>query len=629
MDDRRSEVVPWAGAPWTPRDWQARALPAVLASLNTDRRSVVSAVMGSGKSVLIAEVVRQHLGEDAVVITTPTQALVAQLAETLGQRIGPDRVGQYFTRVKHADRQVIVACNPSAPALAEELHKQDRGVGLWIADEVHRTEAKQMLEASQALQPARQLGFTATPFRSDDRERLRLWDSVAFRYSLAEAVQDQVLVPWSVLPWNGQGDDDLDAVCLDLIRKHGHGPGMVNAPDIGDAENFKHYLVSKGIQTGVVHSRKPPEKNRAALAALEAGELNCVVHVNMLAEGVDLPWLRWLCLRRPVSARVRFIQEVGRVLRASPGKERAYLLDPHDLFGAFGWSFEEALGEWNDSKGPPREPVERESIIMRSPAATATDHLSAYCRRLLLPLQAAGWASASRVVATSWRRDMPTAKQLNYLRTCRRWKPWRWLPGEHRQNVARLMARASVLTSGAVSDLIAISQAVSKYRDYPVDADVVDLPPERLIDALHTGPAAGNGDPHWYAAGVWLQDHPRVAFVVFHGGRVIRCWVQDRQPDEDWTALQLVAIRAALHLAASRGQDDVVVVTHSSLAAAIVNQECVPLKPTIQVAARALKGRFQSMSYRADVVSRDDHPAPQYGFRALRKPASQVSVEEV
>ncbi len=616
---------PWDGAPWTPRRWQAAALPAVLAELDAGRRSIVSAVMGSGKSVLIAEVAHQWLGGDTVVITTPTQALVDQLAGTLRERLGDDQVGRFFTHAKEIDRPVVVACNASAALLAAELSFRKRTTGLWIADEVHRTETAQMLQAALTLQPHRQLGFTATPFRSDDRERLRLWDSVAFRYSLADALRDQVLVPWSVVPWDGEGDDDLDAVCLRLIRHHAQGPGMVNAADIGDAEQFARLLNERGLRADTVHSRRSASDNAAALAALEGGDLDCIVHVNMLAEGVDLPWLRWLCLRRPMCARVRFIQEVGRVLRAAPGKDRAVLLDPHDLFGAFGWGFGEALGEWEREKGAPREPVEREPGEMRS--ATATDPLSAYCRRLLLPLQAAGWASASKVVADEWRRDLPTDKQLDYLRVCRRWRPWRWLPGDHARLVADLLGRPGDLTRGAVSDLIAISQALSQRRAYPVEAGVVELPAAGVIAGLARGEASGNGDPRWYVAGVWTSDHAEVAIVVFHGGRVVGTWTRRRRLDEDWTALQVAAIHAGLHLAARRERAPIVIATQCSLAAAVANRETAPIKPALRRALRALESRFGTLSFRVEVIAADANPAPLYGFRALRRSGPPAPVE--
>ncbi len=614
-----TRTEPWEDAPWTPRTWQAAALPPVLDTIEAGKRAIVSAVMGSGKSILITEVAHQHLGRDAIVVTTPTQALVDQLAGTLSQRLGTDRVGRYFSRAKDADKPVVVACNASAPAVAEALAEQGRRVGLWIADEVHRTETAQMLQAARALQPAAQLGFTATPFRSQDHERLRMWDEVAFRYSLADALRDEVLVRWTVIPWDGEGDDDLDSVCLQMIRLHGDGPGMVNAADIGDAEGFAELLRNHGIDADTVHSRRSPDDNAAAIAALEAGDLSCIVHVNMLAEGVDLPWLRWLCLRRPVSARVRFIQEVGRVLRASPGKDRAILMDPHDLFGAFGWNLAEALGEWEDKPhGEPRGPyAQREPSTMRSP--TATDEWTAYCRRLLLPLQAAGWASTRSIASCVWRRELPTDKQMRYLQVCRGWRPWAWLPGDHAQLVANLLSHPGQLTRGAVSDLITVSKALSQHRAYPVDADVVDLPGQQVTTGLTRGRAAGNGDPRWYVAGVWLKDQPEIAVVVFHGGRVAGTWTMPRHRADDWTALQVTAIRAGLHLASQQGSEPHVLVTSSTLAAAVANREASPRKRPILDAMRQLDARFRRLDYRVEVIESGDNPASQYAFRTLRR----------
>ena len=47
--------TPWNGSAFKPRKWQAEALPEIIKQIKGMQRPIVSAIMGSGKSVLIAE----------------------------------------------------------------------------------------------------------------------------------------------------------------------------------------------------------------------------------------------------------------------------------------------------------------------------------------------------------------------------------------------------------------------------------------------------------------------------------------------------------------------------------------------------------------------------------------------
>ena len=113
----------WDGSPWTPREWQATALDAVLVELTAGKRTIVSAVMGSGKSILIAELAarRRAAGDATILVTAPTRVLVEQLSSTLRERLGDDMVGRYYTSAKEPDRGVVVACNNSAETVGEAV----------------------------------------------------------------------------------------------------------------------------------------------------------------------------------------------------------------------------------------------------------------------------------------------------------------------------------------------------------------------------------------------------------------------------------------------------------------------------------------------------------------------------
>lgn len=474
-------MIPWADAPLPPRRWQAEALPLIIDAVRSGTRTVVSAVTGSGKSILIAELLavaleRSGPRHQALIVGTPTQALVEQLAATIGERVGHERVGRYYGRAKQADRDVVVTCYPSVPQLRHALLASGRKPVLLVSDEVHRTQGDVIRAAVADLAPSSAIGFSATPYRADDKETLELWASIAYQYSLGDAWRDGVLVPFQVIPWDGAGDaKDVDAICLRLIQEHAPpGPGIVSALDIGDAEGYAGYLVAHGIPAAAIHSRLPPAVQEEHLAGLLDGSLRALVHVSMLSEGVDIPSIRWMCLRRPVRSRVRFVQEVGRSLRtlrepdAWGQKDRAYLLDPHDLFGRMGISHPAALGEpetREERAAREKEPDDEVEFLGRDmPAAVAVDRVSSWSRQLLLVLQAEGLAQTSRYSPQGedepgWRQRRASPQQIHALQRM----SWarRYLPEEHRDGVAWACGQGGRLRRGAASDLLSILGAVA------------------------------------------------------------------------------------------------------------------------------------------------------------------------
>lgn len=463
-------VSPWAGALWTPRDWQSRALPHIGQAMRDGKRAIVSAATGSGKSILLTEVAYLHSAvaqpDEVVVVSTPTQSLVKQLAETIAARAGAKNVGMYYGRRKQAGR-IVVTCNPSLGALDADLATRGRRVRLLIADECHGTEAETLKVAIPALDPRWTLGFTATPFRSVATESLSLWDDICFRYTLGDALRDKVVVPWRTVNWDGRGNSSTNDLCIELIKAHGRGPGIVSAMNVQDAESYADKLTAAGVPAMAIHGYLPESEQTSRIERLLAGEFRALVHVQLLTEGVDIPPLRWLCMRRPVGARVRFIQELGRVIRAWEGKDHAVVMDPHDLFGAFGVATEPKLGEL-EQLDRQLESMERNreggggSKPVELPPAKAIDVATRWSRQLLIAMQAEGLAAADAIKVDHWRTRRPSDRQIKTLVKMGRTFA-RHLPDEHRHAVLALSreAVARKLQRGAVSDLIDILSAVA------------------------------------------------------------------------------------------------------------------------------------------------------------------------
>lgn len=552
---------PWLG--WTPRRWQAEALPVALDAIERGVAGVIRAATGSGKSLVQAELVAELLEglapDERIVVTVPTQKLVRQLAATIEERV-PGAVGQYYQYAKQIERQVIITCHPStyhgwvecpectrreAGAFVREIQgeelevarrvwveSQAAGVDLehacaaplshqgairvlaegrlawdllraglrvkvWIADECHQTECDLLHNWARWARPERVLGFTATPWRSSEYESLTLFDELIYDYGPSCAMQDGVVVIPETRTYGGHLEE-CDEICVEMIQQvlaeRPGAPGVVSAVTCDDADRFAEVLDQEGIRAAAIHSKiGGRDEQTERLDQLERGELDCLVHVNMLAEGVDFPWLQWLCLRRPTSSRVRFCQEVGRVVRTHPGKDGAVVLDPHDLFGSLGLDYEAVLGgELAEESGEvdqlaeefarelaeefgldPDEPADLRRGIRRPPVV---DAMRSWLRRTALRLRCAGYAEL-KVASTHWRAHSISERQAQTVeRTIRRRGLIEAAGQLHESQRVLLRAsivatRAEALLKGDVSDLLTILFVLLEQGCLPMDSE--------------------------------------------------------------------------------------------------------------------------------------------------------------
>lgn len=451
-----------------PRQWQINAFEAVKNHFQTQSDSgIVSAVMGSGKSILIAAIASgMPLEKDEViVISTTTEHLVEDFYGEMRKAVSG--TGVWYGRMKRMGK-IIVTCVPSVSTLSARLKALNQRVKLWIADEAHKTECDSILGCYEALSPKYSIGFTATAFRSIHKETISLFDKIIYKYSIGNALADGCIVPWKIENWLQEQPDDLNIMYLAMI-KNAQGPGLINANDIADAEQFAKYLNEQGIKAAAIHSKLKKYRQKAILSDLKEGRLSAIVHVNLLAEGANFPFLRWSLLRRQVEARVRFIQEIGRLLRSFPGKTEAIFYDPHDLFGNFALTYAEALGEIEETKPIKEEmrtPEEIERVIKDTDdpmiimtnlessiraLTVACDLMTNYPRKIL--------PKNERVKPSNGLQSISVKSNLNILNG--------FIPDQWRNILNLVYDNSSKIRFGFMADLLWVLSAVKQLNKWP------------------------------------------------------------------------------------------------------------------------------------------------------------------
>lgn len=228
-----------------------------------------------------------------------------------------------------------------------------------------------------------------------------------------------------------------------------------------------------------IHSKLHEKEQERLIKMLEGGKIDCLVHVSLLQEGVDFPWLMWLCLRRPVKSRVRFIQEVGRVLRSYKDKLKAIIYDPHDLFASFRLDYNAILSGDVDENDVPVEAMMREVSVYVDELFSAPlqrlearprfmGSVSAYLRQLSVAFDAAG--RTERATSTHWRKDKATDRQVKAI--------WRMkfvlkmnhsqtIPDGHRMALAVAVERREELTKGEAGDLLNVLKSLQGDPSWP------------------------------------------------------------------------------------------------------------------------------------------------------------------
>jgi hypothetical protein len=188
------------------------------------------------------------------------------------------------------------------------------------------------------------------------------------------------------------------------------------------------------------------------------------------------------------------------VLRVCPGKTKAVIIDPYDLFSQHGISHPSALGEPPAKKTPdeieedPFPLLELPPLDRPVPPAVAVDAVGAWSRAMLRLMETAGLHVPDKrwgKVDARWRRSKSSPKQSAALGRMAVWS--KYMPKEHREAVKAVCGSPGMLRAGVASDLMDVLSAIAKASEpdrrrkrhwrWPTVLDVPVLP-KRVIVAL-------------------------------------------------------------------------------------------------------------------------------------------------
>ena len=225
-----------------------------------------------------------------------------------------------------------------------------------IVDEFHHAAANTYEAVLEHLQPKFLLGLTATPERADEKDILRWFGGrIAVELRLWDALEQELLSPFhyfgihdgtdlrSVTWRRGRGydtdeltriytaDDMWAAMVLQAVQGKMGEPKRMRA--LGFCVSIAHarFMAQKFEQAGLravsVTADTPPGQRDAVLQGLRDGTIQVLFTVDLFNEGVDVPAIDAVLMLRPTESATVFLQQLGRGLRRTAGKDVLTVLD--------------------------------------------------------------------------------------------------------------------------------------------------------------------------------------------------------------------------------------------------------------------------------------------------------------
>lgn len=340
----------------TLRPYQAAALKSVWQWIyDKETQPLVIAPVGSGKSLMIAEFIKQcheKWPKTRILMLTHDKRLLEQnMAELKEQYPGVD-AGYYCAGLKQKRLNNDVTFG-SIQSIHDKAALLNRAPNVILIDEAHlvnpkaATRYRSFIDDCFALNPrCRVIGFTGSPFRSDTgylyTGKDRFFDGICYEIAIGWMIEEGYLSK-PVLPSKdvnskmdvtGVGmragdyiDSQLDAAvnnaqmnesCVREIIENGKDrkSWLVFTVTTDHCDKVISEFNRQGeYSVAGIHSKMPKGEVAQIIQDFKDGKIKCLVNVAMLTTGFNNPAIDLLAFMRPTRSPVLYIQCTGRGLR--------------------------------------------------------------------------------------------------------------------------------------------------------------------------------------------------------------------------------------------------------------------------------------------------------------------------
>ena len=331
------------------RPYQQAAKEAIFSQWDDgNRRTLLVLPTGCGKTVVFAKVAEECVRQGGrVLILAHRGELLAQAAEKIAAATG------LGCAVEKAEESCLGSWFRIAVGSVQSLMREKRlsafpsdYFNTLIVDEAHHCISESYQRVLEHFPDANVLGVTATPDRGDRKNLGSFFDSLAYEYTLPEAIREGYLCPIraQTIPLSvdltGVGvqngdfkagdlgsalDPYLERIADEMAAACRGRKTVVFLPLVKTSQKFCAILNERGFRAAEVNGES---KDRAqVLRDYAAGKYDVLCNSMLLTEGWDCPPVDCIVVLRPTKVRSLYSQMVGRGTRLAESKTELLLLD--------------------------------------------------------------------------------------------------------------------------------------------------------------------------------------------------------------------------------------------------------------------------------------------------------------
>ncbi len=329
-------------------------------------RNLVVAATGTGKTIISALDYRNFCAKSRDSIR-PKLLFVAHREEILKQSVGTFRAvlkdanfGDLLTGMYTPEsfNYLFVSIQSfNSKKLTEKIASDF--YDFIIVDEFHHAAAPSYQNLLNHFKPRVLLGLTATPERMDGGNILQYFNNrIAAEIRLPEAIEKGLLCPFqyfgitdevdlSNVKWAAGGYDrtelsNIFSMKTEIANRRAEAilkslnyytsdlsqvKGLGFCVSVEHAEFMSNFFNKYDIPSLSLTGDTDKEKRSNARVLLQSGELKFIFVVDIYNEGVDIPEVNTVLFLRPTESLTVFLQQLGRGLRLSDGKDCLTVLD--------------------------------------------------------------------------------------------------------------------------------------------------------------------------------------------------------------------------------------------------------------------------------------------------------------